>query len=359
MARETIGLDKFKERTLRRLKVRNEEQRSYPIAKSDLISHESCIICSSKSIVRLTELYYRAELNFFSTSVCQRCLYVFRSISPSYLWFKKCWAMIATKKLEVFNPEIEKIRQDRYEKYYQFLSKYAKNSVVLDVGSGYGSGSKSFQDHGCKVEALEVEDDKAHYVKECLSIPLHAASIEEFALRKKDFGLVLFAHCLEHLDNPAFVMSKISNLLDPKMGILYLEVPILWESVNWSDALYLTHKSNFTEENLSYLVIKNGFEILEKVRFRHTENDPWDLGFVLKPTGNPLPRISNLGVKKDGCDIDDIRKLYRKNMPITPPPLEEVIRYNINVIEHFYQTLRLDSKKIAGPTSGSGFVTFE
>jgi len=354
-----INLDKFKHRALSCLAAKKEEPRTYPISKSDLLTVGKCSLCNSSRISLLAEVYLESKLNFFSTSVCNDCLYTFRDISPSFKWFQKCWKRIHTKKLEVPNPEMEEIRKRRYEEYHSFLSKYAKNGHLLDVGAGCGTGSKVFQNHGFIVEAVEPEEDKAYYLENFFNIRVCSNSIEEFVLRKKSYDLIIFAHCLEHLDNPVYVMSHIKDLL-AESGILYLEVPILWNTVTWSDALYLAHKSNFTEENVIRLVTKSGFEILEKVQFQNTVDEPWDLGLVLKPTQGNIQTKQDYKHVQEQYTVNDVRRLYRKHIPLTEiPALDKVLRYNVPYIEQFYCTLKLESKKMLEPQSGLDYILFE
>ena len=119
--------DYFKQRTLNRLAAKQENFNTYPISESDLLILDHCNLCGSTNISLLTEVYLNYKLNFFTTGVCNDCLYTFRPISPSNLWFKKCWQQIFTNKLEVFNPDVEKIRKCRYKKYgssYEFVGRY-------------------------------------------------------------------------------------------------------------------------------------------------------------------------------------------------------------------------------------------
>lgn len=355
-----IGLDKFKTRALQCLEARNEAPRLYPIEEGDLAYVADCVICGSKSISTLTEVYLASRLKFFSTNVCHDCLYTFRSVSPSYQWFKKCWAMIATKKLEIFNPEIEEIRRERYEKYWELLSKYVKNHSVLDVGAGYGTGSRVFRERGCEVEAIEPEDDRAHYIDKTLNIPIYHTSIEEFSAGTKRYNLIIFSQCLEHLDNPGLAMSKLAGLLDADYGVLYVEIPLVWDIVTWSDALYLTHKSNFTEGNIALLAAKSGFEIVDKIRYQPGAGEPPDLGMVMKPMRSSIRMNTGFRSLKEKFGVEEIRRLYRKHLPLNQiPPLEEVIKYSVPYIDHFYYTLRLHSKRIIEPRGDSGFISFE
>lgn len=354
-----MKLGRSKNRSLSCLATKQEKHGTYPIKKYDLLTAEMCCLCNSRSISRLTEVYIESKLNIFSTSVCDDCLYTFRSISPSYKWFQKCWRKISTKKLNVFNPEMEEIRKRRYEKYYDLLSKYAKNGQLLDVGAAYGTGTKVFQHQGFNVEAVEPDEDKANYLENFLNIPVHAHSIEEFVLQKKNYDLIIFAHCLEHLDNPALVMSHIKNLLTEN-GMLYLEVPILWNYVSWSDALYLAHKSNFTEENINRLVTNNGFEILEKVHFQHAVDEPWDFGLVLRPAADTTQTKEDFENRQEKNTVDDVRRLYRKDLPLKQiPALDKVLRYNVPYIEQFYHTLNLKNKGILEPQFEAEFISFE
>lgn len=359
MIEKDAGIDKFKERTLQRLQAKGEGRRIYPVTPGDLMYVKTCVLCGSGSVDLLAEVYLPENLNFFSTSACRMCLYTFRSVSPAYQWFKRCWATISEKKKEVFNPAIEEIRRVRYEQYFDLLGAHAQGGLVLDMGSGYGTGAKVFRNHGCLVEATEAEDDKAFYIRECLNIPLHEVAIEEFVEQKRRYRLVLFSHCLEHLDDPVRVLSRVGNLLDPERGVLYLEVPVLWESVNWSDALYLTHKSNFTEENLVDLAQRCGFEVLEQVRYQATVEEPWDLGLILKPSSTYSRGAAGFQ-KTQGRSVDDVRALYRKKLPVPEPPsLETVIRYHVPYIEHFYQTVRLDSKQVRQDDHDPGTITIQ
>jgi len=350
-----IKVDYAKERTIKRLAEKGDEISNFEIEQSDLLKVDGCNLCGSKETSLITELYLNKELNFFSTNVCNDCLYTFRSVFPSFKWFEKCWSKIATDKLEVFNPEIEKIRKERYQDYYNLLSEYINGSRVLDIGGAYGTGSMVFHDHGLKVEVIEPEDNKANYIEKALGLKVVGRSIEEFLEKKADYDVVIFAHCLEHLDNPSLVMSNLDNIIKSD-GIVYLEVPLLWNHVTWTDAFYLTHKSNFTEENLTDLINRNGFSVSKKVYPQHSKAEPVDLGLVLK-RDKDVQR--NAGLSKY-YDVNDVINMYRKNLPLEAiPPLDQVLRYSVDSIEHIYQTVRWDKKRIVPPKNPNDFISFD
>jgi SAM-dependent methyltransferase len=308
----------------------------------------------------LSEVYLEGELNFHATSICSDCLFSFRSISPSLDWFKKCWSTIATGDLEVFNPEVETVRRRRYSDYHSLLAKHIQSGRCLDVGAAYGTGSQVFQEIGYQVETLEPEDDKANYIRNFLKIPVFSGSLQDFPTPKEPFDLVIFAHCLEHLDDPKSAVAKIRQLMKPDNGVLYLEIPIVWNFVTWSDALYMAHKSNFTEENIYFLLAEFGFQVLETTWFHHASPDePFHLGIVAKPVSNAINhRPANSGGGKH--TVDEVKELFRKEFPLeNVPSLDKTLRYSVRYIEQFYSTLRLDSKKAVAPANETGYILFE
>ncbi|MBI2068956.1 MAG: class I SAM-dependent methyltransferase [Candidatus Yanofskybacteria bacterium] len=264
---------------------------------------------------------------------------------------------IKTDSLEPFNPAIEKIRKRRYGQYLHLVRKYKPSGSLLDIGAANGTGSVLFRKYGYDVDCIEPEDNKTLIIVNRHKLRLVAGDVQEFLNRThiKQYDIVIFAHCLEHLDNPVEVMSKIRRTVKPD-GILYLEVPVLKNFVTWSDALYLTHKSNFTQESLAHLAEICGFETLEAKNFRHSRSEPLDFGIALRPTRTASKPIKKITTK----DIDAIRNLYRRGLP---PAFKnftaKILRYKIDEIEQFYCTLRLEHKSLKMPADPNGYITFE
>ena len=347
-----LNIDIFKLNTLNRLKNKGEEERHYPIKKSDLTRISACALCGSKKKTLISRVFLNKKLNFFTTATCNKCLYTYRPVSPSMSWFKKCWKIIESVKLEVFNPETEKLRTKRYAEYLDFLPKYISNGRVLEIGAGYGTGLNLFREHGYDVEAIEPEINKQKYIKNFFKIPVVSDTIEKFVINKKKYDMILFTQCLEHIEKPKFVMMNIKNLLAPK-GILYLEVPILWNYTSWSDSLYMAHKSNFTEKNILDLIRKGGFEILKKFKIRHSENYPWDLGMILKQGKDKSKNI------EEKHTVNDIKKLYRKKIPLAKrSSMDKPLLFSVPYIDQFFQTLNLSKKVMISPDKKSPFITF-
>lgn len=314
--------------------LNKEKVRSYPISNKDIIEVKKCPICGNSKIIRITELYYQKNLLFFTTDVCNICMFVFRGISPSYRWFQKCWNIIKEKNPKPFNPGMEILRKRRYLKYYKLLKQFDELTTVLDIGAAFGSGSQVFKDRGYGVSVIEPDDNKTNYIKD--KFELISKSIEKVKTKKK-FDIVLFSNCLEHLDNPNIPLKQIRKLLSPK-GLVCLEIPLINNYIQWSDAFYLTHKSNFSEQTILKLIQQEGFKVIKKAYVRQDRQHAKSLVLILK-TGKYI-RNNNF---KNTDTIENIRSMYQIGSSIKS---NDVLRYNIDKIEHFYYTFRLNEKKI-------------
>ena len=352
--KKQFELDNFKKRTLNCLYEKKEDNYVYPIDDTDLLKIDSCPVCNSNNITLLTELYLQHKFSFFSTSVCGDCIFTFRSVSPGLEWFKKCWKIIAVDEPDVFNQEVEQIRKNRYLQYFQAVTRHINPSgLFLDIGAAYGTGAKIFQDGGFEVEVVEPEDNKRNYIEKVLGIKIAERTVEDLVKRKKSYDAVVMANCLEHVDNPINALSNIRKILNPN-GVLYIDVPTLWNFVTWSDALFLTHKSYFVEENLKFILSKIGFEVLEQISVVHGKDDPVHPGFVLKSVKS----------KEIECEVNDdysvekVKQLYRKGLTFDFST-KSILKYNVKSIEHFYQTIKLDSKDIIEPLDHFSFIEFK
>ena len=329
---------------------KGEPPSMYPIMESDLSHIKCCPMCSSRDTVAIAEVYLAEKLCFFRTSACAKCLFTYRSIYPSLAWFEKCWRQIDEKVFKkeggVFNPEGEQVRKERYEEYFGMLKKFGKGTL-LDIGAAWGTGTNVFKEQGYTVHAIEPEAGKRNHLEKG-GIPVVGSSIEEFLSGPVEpYDFVIFAHCLEHIENPVFAINHLGKAVKPN-GIVYLEIPILWQYVNWSDALYLLHKSNFTEENILDLVRQSGFEVIDTAwLYKHSKDMP-DFGTILHYTGK-----KRSGMTPPTHTLDDIYAAYRKDLLQNPP--DGVLKYSVPVIEHAAQVIIAEGKTMV---MKNGFITF-
>jgi SAM-dependent methyltransferase len=95
---------------------------------------------------------------------------------------------------------------------------------LLDVGSGRGEILKAARDTGWDALGLEPSPTFAARAREYSGAELFIGSIEEYEGPSGSFDVVVLAAVLEHLYDPAAVISKVSRLLRSG-GALFLDVP--------------------------------------------------------------------------------------------------------------------------------------
>lgn len=339
-------------------KTKNTEMFNYEISANDLIHEDNCPLCGKSDSELISGLYLESGETIQETSVCAGCLFVFRSTSPSYKWFKECWSKISNGKLEVFNPNVEEKRKSRYEEYLSWISHYKQDGKLIDIGSAYGTGAKVFRDAGYNVSSLEPENDRANYIRKKLKINCFDTPIQEFSGGDRNWDIVILAHCLEHLDNPSLVLENIASWMS-KGAILYIEVPNIWKFVDWNDSLFLAHKCNFDAENLRWALENTGFSILEKFTINDIEESGEAVGFLAKLADKkqieqPLPK------RKNTETVEKIKQLYRPNFSKASDIDEhEAHYYFVPNINNFYHTVKRDLGYFTTLNQGTNRIVFK
>lgn len=335
--RKLDEIDEFKRRTLEAHTGREEPPRNWPIAADDLLEVPCCPLCGGSEQTLIAELRLE-NLPILRTVSCARSLFVYRQVSPDLAWFERCWHAIENDEPSVFSPEIEAIRRRRYTAYVELVGAHrASPGRMLDIGAAYGSGCEVFAAAGWLPEAVEPEVNKYRHLQEVLGVPLKARSIEEAI----DHGiggyeLIIAAHCLEHFDGPAEKLAAMREMLADG-GLLYVEVPLLWNFVTWTDALYMTHKSNFAEPHIVALARRVGFEVVECGYHRQNSEEHEDFGLLLRKV---VQDESVVIPREPDRDMSDVEALYRRGLSFVPPAGPLIFR--TSAIEHFFQTVRLD-----------------
>lgn len=329
--------DCFKHLALERMTKRQASNKIYPIAEVDLLILKKCPLCGKRKLEDIVQVRLNSGLNFLTTVICPNCLFIFRSVSPKFSWFKKCWATIRSDKIEVFNLKAEKLKQKRYKIYKNLLAPYILKGNLLDIGASYGTGSDVFRRAGFKVSAIEAEENKITYLTRKLHISVISTSMED-ALRqvKNRYDAVIFSNCLEHLDFPVSAISQMGKFLKPD-GIMLLAIPHIWDAINWADALYLTHKSYFTTENMMEILIKNDFEIMEMIHLPFYQ----EMIFIIRKA--PYKMKASFSFQNPDFAINKIKRLYLKDFPMKMFfSSGKTIKYAVPHIDQFFQTVNMD-----------------
>ena len=160
----------------------------------------------------------------------------------------------------VFSEEGEAFGRSR-----RLIERFRENMAIgltghlLDMGCGNGQLLKAFQSY-YPLWRLSGTEINGKYKKKIETIPgIDQLYINELPDKTSRFDLITMIHFLEHIPRPQRLLAQVRNWLT-KTGLLLVQVPTY--TINPFDLLIADHCSHFTTNSLSYLLEKNGFDII-------------------------------------------------------------------------------------------------
>jgi SAM-dependent methyltransferase len=97
---------------------------------------------------------------------------------------------------------------------------------VLEVGCGSGLLLSQFRNAGYEVEGVELSAEDAAYAREEFGLAVRAGSVETVALESGRYDAVVMINVLEHILDPAAVLTRMHEVLRPG-GWMVAGVPVL------------------------------------------------------------------------------------------------------------------------------------
>jgi len=137
---------------------------------------------------------------------------------------------------------------------------------LLDVGCGTGWATNFWQENGFSVAGLEPSAARGKVAAERYGIKVYPVYIEDFPDSTKH-DVLIFRHIIEHLDDPATIITKAKKLLN-KDGLVVVVVPNIdcigryLFGVDWEWVLPW-HCNFFNKHSLETLLEESGFEIIK------------------------------------------------------------------------------------------------
>ena len=213
--------------------------------------------------------------NGFNYIECAHCGMLYISPRPSIQILNEFYPQAESYK--VFDKYIfpssqevrrEKIFKPRVKKVLDFCEKYSiTKDKIIEIGTGYGTfceemvKTKNFKE----VVGVETSDSLA---KTCskLGFRLYNGLLEDLNIDEK-FDVAVAFEVLEHIFNPEKFLQKIYSILN-KNSFLLITFPA-WSGFDNSilrehaRAIDHEHLNYFTEESITILLSRIGFEVLE------------------------------------------------------------------------------------------------
>ena len=320
----------------------------FHIKKTNIELLDSCLLCKNRNLKTLSQIFYKKQFEIFSTSVCPKCLYIFRSTRPFQNWLEKNWIkrdkFQKKNKVNFLNSKIETDRRKRYNQLFDLISKKINFNSILDIGCGPGPGLIDLKSRK-NVFGMEADPSRAQHAKK-LGIKVFQNRLEKNKIKRK-FDLVTCIQSLEHFYNPIKSIKKIKKLIKAN-GYLFIEVPNFFNHVHsWHDALYLGHNSNFIEFSLVELFKVTNLKV-EHIFYTQTGiYNEYNLSFLVKNESSAAKELNydkqNLFTKIKKKYLNGLKKRYMKN--------SSIVKFNLNIINDLSlmykpkQETKLDLKK--------------
>ncbi len=156
-------------------------------------------------------------------------------------------------------------------------------SKILDLGCGTGGYSKRLQDDGCKVQALDVNEE---YVAIAKKLGVNAAHFDgqKIPLADNAVDTTFLFEVLEHVPEPEKLLSEIRRVTAKNVIISVPNCTFSFDPapVTFSHNLEVDHKNFFTKTSLRELLAGH----FPYVSVAQIEN--WDRSIVAKLLPRPL-----------------------------------------------------------------------
>tara|TARA_B100002003_G_scaffold23744_1_gene19616 strand:- start:70 stop:1053 length:984 start_codon:yes stop_codon:yes gene_type:complete len=152
------------------------------------------------------------------------------------------------------------------------ITRYIKPGRILDIGCGRGLFLDVMRRGGWSVLGTELSKETASYAAAVYGLEVLTGDLNKHQLPGESLDAININQVLEHLKNPAEVLTECRRLLR-KGGLLVISVPDLRSlqftvgKENWFLLDLPCHLFHFTEEGLKGLLKKNGFHIRRIKRF--------------------------------------------------------------------------------------------
>jgi len=267
------------------------EQLAREIRPSEL--SDNCICCGSSMTARLVPwLKHCGQCDFWSST----------------LWDEERWS----KKLSALDESarkkaIENLRRENARTILARVSEFRKlvGADLVDVGCGYGWFLDEAKRMGLRVVGIEPEQRIAAEAKRLTGCQVLEGCFPEILPQGSAFDFISFNDVFEHLKDPKQALEACYEFLKPG-GILILNLPMssgvffklatFLKGIGienpldrmWQRNFHSPHLSYFNQQNLSQLVTRHGFKLLNSSPLKSITLEGMSERVAMDGTTSPL-----------------------------------------------------------------------
>lgn len=221
-----------------------------------------CRACSSLKVLKFKyeHLVFPGKPTFWSNLYCQVCGVISHYKNDSVYVNYESGEYRADSYNHKSRPPIAPWSEISFLRSLNIVKILKKNKIKFQSILDYG-GYQGYLAYALAAE-FNVSATIADYDKDGLKIAkglgLNVKNLGVDKIKNKNYSLILLVHVLEHIDR---FETFINNLLKygAKGAHLYIEVPNLYGAPMSDKA----HLMTFSKESLSFLLVRNGFKIVE------------------------------------------------------------------------------------------------
>ncbi|MBU6449184.1 MAG: methyltransferase domain-containing protein [Rhodospirillales bacterium] len=196
----------------------------------------------------------------------------------------------------------------------RWLKDHPQPGSAFELGCGDGSMLAILRNHGWRVLGCERSQAAAQLARDVSGIDVLAGELDAVPADAV-FDLILLIQALEHMKNPAEILTRLAGMLAPG-GKLIIAVPNFgsWQArfggKAWFHLDVPRHVSHFTIKALAALTASTGLEV-QRISFESFEHDPY--GWIQSTLNllDPQPnRLTRLLMRLDSPDIMNLLHLF-------------------------------------------------
>ena len=224
-----------------------------------------CNLCGARDIEELSLRDRHGR--YLRTTICRRCGLVWSNPRPTEEAVRRYYSHeYRLDYLGRLKPSLRLIARSgraalsRCHALRPFLR---PDDIILDVGAGGGELVYMLRQLGFDAQGIEPDQEYAKHARSELSVPVRTGFVQTVSFPPNSFTFVTMYHSLEHMEDPAGVLSMLRAWIAPG-GSLLVEVPNVEATCHApSHRFHFAHFYSFNGVTLASLGRKAGFEPIQ------------------------------------------------------------------------------------------------